>query len=43
MWNIDIWYEEDFRRLTNVYIIKNNKKQEFVKLDESLTEEERQK
>ncbi len=42
MWNIDIWYEEDFRRLTNVYIIKNNKKQEFVKLDESLTEEERQ-
>lgn len=39
MWNIDIWYEEDFRRLSNVYIIKNPNKQEFVNLNETLIEE----
>lgn len=39
MWNIEIWYEEDFRRLSNVYVIKNNQKKEFVKLDESLSDE----
>lgn len=39
MWNIDIWYEEDFRRLANVYVIKNNQKKQFVKLDESLSDQ----
>lgn len=41
MWNIDIWYQEDFRRLANVYVLKNNRKKEFIKLDNALTEEEK--
>jgi rod shape-determining protein MreC len=42
MWNIELWYEEDFRKLSNVYVIKNDHKKEFIKLDESLSEELKQ-
>lgn len=43
LWNIQVWYEEDFRRLSNVYVIKNNRKKQFVRLDESITIEEQGK
>lgn len=40
LWNIQVWYEEDFRRLSNVYVIKNNHKKEFLRLDQSINKEE---
>lgn len=43
-WNITIKYDEDFKRLTNVYVIKNIRKNEIDELTEVVKEElERQK
>lgn len=39
MWNIDLWYEEDFRKITNVYVVKSTVNKELEELMNTIPNE----
>lgn len=41
MWNLGVWYQEDFRRLSKVYVIKNLRKNEFKEIEKIVIKEEK--